>query len=279
MALSVEITRLLSLFPRGVFLQWDLLGATEAGAYSFDIYRSGSPEGPWTLLLGSGINIYSYSDVFPTAATTGNPGTGDINQLSLSRNVFYRVVVTPPSGTDNQIETVSEVEPRLSGRQRLLKRKILRDERICLQKLNGVEIAVVKRMHWGPRCPRCWDKYSKEAVRTNCSTCFGTGFTPGYFTPIVTLGRRSTSPDSKQVTPQGAAEFSPMQVTLLDLPKVEPDDILVFLRDNRRFIVKVVIQTELQTVTVHQKLEISELARDNMVYRIVVDAARIPPLF
>jgi hypothetical protein len=276
MALSVEITRLLPLFPRGVFLQWDLINPTETGSYAFSVYRSGSPEGPWETLLSDGVDIYNYSDVLPSTSTQD---TGDINQLSLVRGIYYRVVVVPPSGTVNQVEVVSIVEPRLDGTQRLLKRKILRDESLMFRKLNGVEIAVVKRMHWGPRCTKCWDKVTKTVTRANCTTCFGTGFSPGYFAPVLTLGRRGTLPAAKQISPQGVSEFRPTQVTILDAPRVEPDDVLVFLKDNRRFIVKSVIQTELKTVGVHQKFEVSELARSSIEYRLVVDSARIPPLF
>jgi hypothetical protein len=276
MALSIEITRLLPLFPRGVFLQWDLINPTEAGVYLFNVDRSGSPDGPWTALQVGAANIYNYSDVIPTTAT---PGEGDVNQLSLVRGIYYRVTATPPSGAANKVIVVSVVEPRLDGQQRLLKRKILRDETLMLQKLNGVEIAVVKRMHWGPRCTKCWDSVTKTVTRANCTTCFGTGFSPGYFTPVLTLGRRGTLPAAKQIAPQGVAEYRPTQVTILDAPKVEPDDVLVFLKDNRRFLVKSVIQTELKTVGVHQKFEVSELARSSIEYRLVVDPTRIPPLF
>lgn len=276
MALSVEITRLLPLYPRGVFLQWDLVNPTETGTYVFDIYRSGSSEGPWETLALNNVNIYNYSDVFPSTSTQA---ATDINQLSLVRGIYYRVVVTPPSGVANQVEVVSSVEPRLDGKQRLLKRKILRDESIMLRKLNGVEIAVVKRMHWGPRCSKCWDKVTKSVTRANCTTCFGTGFSPGFFAPVITLGRRGTLPIAKQITPQGVAEYRPTQVTILDAPKVVPDDILVFLKDNKRFIVKSAIQTELKTVGVHQKFEVSEIAHSSIEYRLVVDPLRIPPLF
>lgn len=276
MALSIEITRLLPLFPRGVFLQWDLVNPTETGTYVFDVYRSGSSEGPWETLSLNNVNVYNYSDVLPSTSTQA---ATDINQLSLLRGIYYRVVVTPPSGVANQVSVVSSVEPRLDGKQRLLKRKILRDESIMLRKLNGVEIAVVKRMHWGPRCSRCWDKVTKTVTRANCTTCYGTGFSPGFFAPVVTLGRRGTLPNAKQITPQGITEYRPTQVTILDAPKVMPDDILVFLRDNKRFLVKSSIQTELKTVGVHQKFEVSEIAHSSIEYRLLVDPTRIPPLF
>lgn len=276
MALGIQITRLLPLFPRGVFLQWDLVSPTEVGSYTFDVYRSGSPEGPWTLLSAAYTDQYNYLDTLPLTET---PEERAVNQLSLARGIFYKVAVTPPSGCDNKAEAVSAVEPRLDGKQRLLKRKMLRDASMMLSKLNGVEVAVVKRMHWGPRCTKCYDKFTKEVIRASCTACFGTGFSPGYFSPIVTLGRRGVLPVAKQVSPQGQSEFRPTQVTILDVPKIEPDDVLVFLKDNRRFVVKASIQTELRTVGVHQKLEVSELARSSIEYRIVVDPLRVPALF
>jgi len=276
MALSLEITRLLPLFPNGVFLQWDLINPTEVGSYVFDVYRSGNPEGPWEQLVSGQQDIFNYNDVLPVVSAQA---ASAINQLSLTRGIFYRVAATPPSGPSNRVEIVSIVEPRLEGFQRLLKRKIFRDQSLMLRKLNGVEVAVVKRMHWGPRCTKCWDKTTKTVTRANCVTCFGTGFSPGYFPPVFTLGRRGTIPAAKQLAPQGVAEFRPTQVTILDAPKVEPDDVLVFLRDNKRFVVKAVLQTELKTVGVHQKLEVSELARSSVEYRLVVDTARTSPLF
>lgn len=275
MALGIQVTRVLPLYPRGTFLQWDLVDPVEAGDYTFDIYRSGSPDGPWTELLIQTENRYNYSDLMPSASTQA---AEEVNQLSLTRGIFYRIVVTSPSML-SRAEVVTPVEPRLDGRQKMLKRKFLRDASVMLRRLNGVEIAVVKRMRWGPRCPRCWDATTKAVTRANCTTCYATGFSPGYFAPVLTLGRRGTIPAAKQITPQGVAEYRPTQLTILDAPKVEPDDLLVFLSDNRRFLVKAVTQTELKTVAVHQKLEISEIARSSIEYRLVVDATRIPPLF
>ena len=275
MALGIQVTRVLPLYPRGTFLQWDLSDPVEAGDYTFDIYRSGSPEGPWTELLIQTENRYNYSNLMPSVST---PAVEEVNQLSLTRGIFYRIVVTSPSLL-SRAEVVTPVEPRLDGRQKMLKRKFLRDASVMLRRLNGVEIAVVKRMRWGPRCPRCWDATTKAVTRANCTTCYATGFSPGYFAPVLTLGRRGTIPAAKQITPQGVAEYRPTQLTILDAPKVEPDDLLVFLADNRRFLVKAVTQTELKTVAVHQKLEISEIARSSVEYRLVVDATRIPPLF
>ncbi len=273
MALSIKFTRTVPLYPRAIFVQWDLVDPTESGTYVFDVYRGGSAQGPWTLLRGGTPDSFNYRDTLPVV------DADDVNALSLSRGIYYRIVVTPPSGTGNQAEAVSIVEPTLDGRQRLLKRKMLRDMSIALRKLNGTPVALCKRMHWGLRCTKCYDRYTKEVVRSNCTTCMGTGFNPGYHIPVITLARRTPTAVETAMAPEGKADVNVLQVWMLDVPRVEEDDVLVFLSDNRRFQVKKMLPTELKTVTIHQKLIVSELARSSVEYRIVVDPTRNPPLF
>src|SRR5512137_317287 len=276
MALAVKITRTLPLYPNGVFLQWDLLDPVEQGTYVFSVYRSGSYLGPWDALVTNQPGVYSYVDRFPIPSVAGMQ---DPTQLSLVRGIYYKVECIPPSGLSSMVDSVSAVEPQLDGKQRLLKRKILRDETVMLQKLNGVPVAILKRKHWGTRCTKCYDKYTKESMRANCTNCYGTTFVGGYFDPIITFAKRGTTPNNVGMTAQGKAEVAMTNVTMLDVPGVQDDDILVFLNDNRRFLVKRVLPTELKTVTVHQRLEVSELARSDVSYRVQVDPIRTPRLF
>lgn len=277
MPLGITITRAMPLFPSGAFIQWDLTDPQEAGTYLFDVARGYAPTGPWETLVTGAANALNYVDRLATTQTSDDHVTP--NQLTLSRNTLYRVTATPPSGAANAVSTVSGIEPKLAGRQRLFRRKLLRDEAVMLRKINGTQVAVCKRMRWGPRCTRCFDRYTKEVVRGNCTVCYGTGFVPGYATPVITLARRSVGPVQTSTTPQGKVDVAQTQITLLDTPAVEADDVLVFLQDNRRFVVKQQLQTELLTVSVHQKLLVSELARSSIEYRIPVDALRTPPLF
>lgn len=276
MPLRIRIERTLPLSPRGVFLQWDLSDASATGTYLFDLFRSGSPEGPWTTLQSGAANIYNYADMFLT--TPSSPYlVEDLNQLSLVRGIYYKVTVTDPTGYITS--AVSGVWPELSGMQRNIRRKIYRDETIMLRKLNGTKVAVLKRMHWGTRCTQCYDKYTRASTRGNCTTCYGTTFEPGYFAPVLTMARRSPLGIDVSVTEHGKTESSTGKVMLLDTPSVEPDDLLVFLQDNRRFIVNKVQPTEILLHTVHQSLVVTELARSGIEYRLTVDPLRVPALF
>lgn len=270
MALQIAITRSIPLYPFGVFLQWDVKGASESGSYVFEVSRSGGSAGPWEV-LGTVTDAFCWNDVFP------RDENNDINQLSLARGIYYRVVVTPPSGP--AAEVVSIVEPKLDGYHRLLKRKILRDQALSLRKLNGLEVVVLKKMRWGPRCPKCYDPHTESLARSSCTTCFGTSYVRGYFTPVTTLARHSTPVVQSQLAEQGMSDSADIMLTLLDVPLIEQDDILIFTSDNRRFIVKQQIPGKLENVTVFQRLQASELPRSSIEYRLVVDTVRYPPLF
>lgn len=269
MALTIELTRTIPLYPYGVFVQWDVRGVTAPGTYTFVLYRSGSSAGPWTT-LATVVNDYNYHDTWPLNDET------DINQLALSREIYYRVTVTGPAGT---AETVSAVEPRLDGRHRLLKRKILRDQTVALRKLNGLPVAVLKRRRWGPHCHKCYDIYTHTVMRSGCTTCYGTAHEHGYYAPIVTLARPTTPVVNTHLTAQGESDQAMSMITLLDIPHIEKDDLLIFLRDNKRFIVKRPIPGKLEHVTIFQHLEAAELNRAAIEYRLLVDPTRIPPLF
>lgn len=273
---KITITRTIPLYPNGVFFQWAVSSA-ESGLFVFDVFRSASPNGPWDVLSTGATNVYNYVDRWPLS--NPNLQTQVINQLSLTRSIYYRVDVTPPSGSGNKVTAISDVEPGLSHSMRMRKRKMLRDEAFSYRKLNGTELVVLKRKRWGARCPVCYDAVSRSATRADCTTCFGTTFTGGYYDPIITMGRRTVLQKTTALAVEGKSNINVGQMWLLDAPYVEPDDILVALRDNRRFLINKINNTELQTVTVHQKVDMTELVRSSIEYRIPVDPTRVPKLF
>ena len=58
----VEIVRVVSIWPRRVYIQWLLRKPTAASGYIFDVYRSGSSEGEW-LLVGDALeDEYNFLD-------------------------------------------------------------------------------------------------------------------------------------------------------------------------------------------------------------------------
>jgi hypothetical protein len=274
MALTVKFTRTVQLYPRGVFLQWEINDADRFGDYAVEIYRGQSADGPWEH-LGTFANAYNYTDVFDV----DGPGDATANTYSLERALYYRLRVIPPPGLDEAVTVAGLVGPESKGRQAGIRRKILRDETVMLSKLNGSRVAICKRKRWGPRCPDCFDPYTREVLRGDCLRCYGTGFVGGYHNPVITWARRTPKNVAVTQTESGKVELSGAQIMMLDFPSVQADDLIVFLDENSRYLVRAATGTELRIVQVHQEITATELSHAAIEYRLPVDPLTSVPLF
>lgn len=294
------ITNITPWFPKQVQLQWNLEEVTESGTFLFDVERSGSPSGPWTKIVESLADTYLYSDPLDQE---------EANTLSLARDIYYRIRAVPPSGELNAVysaivnldgqaatETIgprpvtgfqvldsAQIEPnpvtgevvrprdKQPGRLRLLRRKILRDEHVRLRRLVGMEFWLLKRRHFGVRCPDCYDPSTREATQSRCSICYGTSWTGGYFAPVAILGgMQRTSQIQSDTSPQTKDDINITRFEFLDFPRIDEGDLLVDRAHNYRFLVKQRYHTALKTVTVHQTVTVSELERQAMEYTIPI---------
>lgn len=274
---------------------------TESGTFRFVIERSGSPDGPWTVLTGTALtNTYTYTDLLNTESA---------QSLSLVRDIYYRVKATPPSGSGNAVYspatnldglTANEFTDPQSGigvkvsnpgqqertpvtqqferpfpnpriRKRLLKNAIERHQYIGLRNIYGIEFWLLKRRHFGTRCSSCYNPYSKEVINSQCPICYGTSWVDGYFTPVEMLGKKIETPTQSTMTPQSKDDVHMTQIQLLDFPRVNEGDILVEKYDNKRFLVSGVSFGSLKTIQVFQIATVSELPRSAHEYTIPVD--------
>ena len=113
-------------------------------------------------------------------------------------------------------------------------------------------------------------------MRAHCTYCWGTGFLGGYWDPVYSYAKRLRSPGQTQLGPEGNVDTNRGQVLMLSTPQVEPGDLLVFLRDNKRYLVEGVNPTQIQSVDVHQEVQVTELARSSREYGPSVDSWHDP---
>ncbi len=274
---GVHVTKTTALYPNGVFVQWDI-DSEESGPFLVDVVRSGSPQGPWEVVATAMRNAYSYLDnKFNLPPGIEREG---VNQFSLSRVVYYRVTVVPPSGIDHTFESEpTPVEPHLDRRTRLLKRKIQRDQAVGYKRLNGIPLVVLKRRRWGDRCNVCYDPSTKQATHEHCPTCYGTSFVGGYWTPVAIRGRREAAATQAQMAGHGDSEAKIADFNVLDYPLIEYKDVIIDLVRNDRYEVQRVHTTELKSVPVHQKVTASLLGRNSVEYSVLADPLTTPSLY
>ena len=273
----------------GIFVQWTFSSAPPADVLHFTLERSGSSEGPFELVVE---NTDSYK-FFDSARGSPAPALAEeslccaevetadtrenLNFLSLSRVVYYRITAHFANSSSESFTRSVSADIRQRKIQ-LLRRKMQRDFSVAL-KFSGMDIAVLKRRHWGIRCRACFDLLTKKVTKSKCNSCYGTGFEGGYFNPVRIKGRVGVDNIQTQITEKDKADINKKRLTVLDVPDIEVDDVIIDVQNNKRYIVQTVHSTELQTLAVHQQLTISELATDSVEYRIPVNNDHIPVIY
>jgi len=273
--MQVQITRTTPIYaptPKsGVFVQW-LVSAPPAGAISFTLERGGGPNGPFET-VAQGLTDYHFYDQHVESLTNAVEALG---QLSLQRHIYYRV--TALSGTESA-QATAVVGDQLPRRQYLLRRKIQRDITVGFKVGSGTPWTVLKRRQWGVRCTKCFDKLTKMVTNSKCPVCLGTSYVGGYHDPVNITSRKGVTSVQTTVAPQGKIEVNLLEITMLDYPLVAQDDVFVERNTDRRYVVRHVTRTELRGVPVHQKVTLSELARDSVEYTVPVGAGSIPTYY
>lgn len=275
--MQVAITRTTPIYasPKtaGTFVQWDTTDVPANTAVSFVLERSGGPEGPFEEVTRDLEAQHFFDQHVATTTDAEHP----YSETSLQRVVYY--AVTAIAGDVVARSPAVPVGDNLPRRQMLLRKKIQRDIATAFRVGSGVPWAVLARRHWGPRCTACFDKLTKTVTNTKCTTCYGTGFTGGFFDPVLIYARKGTTNVQVSTAAQGKVEVNQIDFTVLDYPRLSVDDVLVELHQDRRYVVRHVSRTELRGVPVHQKLVLSELSRDSIEYRVPVPSGQAPSFF
>lgn len=250
---EIEIVSIIPDGTQAYHIQWEVVAsAAGAGPFNFSIKRSGSVTGPWEDAATNIGNIYTYTDTTPLLV--GN-----------DKIVYYQVV----SGTfTSRIVSSMMALPR---QKFLIWRKIINDEKIMLSKGNGVPVVVLKRRHWGPRCPVCIDPKTLRILVKRCLACFGTSFTGGYFSPVPTVGKIApSSPGTDFTTDTSVPEVETANMFLHPYPLVRRGDIIVEPDTNIRWEIVSEQPTEILRNPVHQDINISRLPPADLIYELAL---------
>lgn len=259
----------------GVFIQWVVNNPPSANI-EFKIERSVSPEGPFELVMDHIVSYYFFDRYRGVPAAGTGETRENLNFLSLVRTAYYRITAIANTGeTSADITDVgSDLPPRLAR----LHRKMQRDLGVAL-KFNGVPTYLIKRLHWGIRCKKCFDLLTKKVTSSKCECCYGVGFEGGFASPVQ-IKMRFLAPNSDtQMSPQGWTDTTKIRVICLAYPNIDPGDVLVTKHSNQRYLVQQQSQTELRREIVHQALVISELGKDSIEYRLTVNKETVPVMY
>jgi len=239
---------------------WEIPETTEElEGYDFFVLRSiDGPAGPFDIIAGPFYNTFSLRD----------PG---VQQLHRWRNYYYKIRVTHRAS-----QTTQEFGPAwLQAEPDRLGLEFQRRENLLLQEFNGRLAFLFPALTFGQRCANCWDVGPKgnsigRATHQNCQSCFDTTFVGGFANPIAFYIQFDPSPKTVQRTDFEEHQFSGTSARTTSFPPIKAKDMIVE-SENRRWLVNKMTPTEKLRSTVRQELELWELAKDDIKFKMPIN--------
>ncbi|MCA8939607.1 MAG: hypothetical protein KDB07_07360 [Planctomycetes bacterium] len=233
---------------------WEIADTVEDHLnYSFYLYRSESPQGPWSQLAGPFKDRWYFRDV-------------TVNQKHRHRRFYYRLRLVEDATGNEEYTAPATIEAESS----LEAQEMVRRFALLLREFVGRKIIHFPVRTFGTRCPDCWDEIRYKKTKDKCLTCYNTGYAGGFMSPILTFLQFDPAPDSSQAGSAGESQDTKTTARGLPFPPFKPSDIIVEA-ENRRWRVMVSSDTERLRSPVHSELQLDEVHRGDIVYKLPIN--------
>lgn len=223
----------------------------------YNIYRSESPEGPWTKLNATPFTSTVYNDF----------GT---NQMTKYAHDLY-VVEVIQHGQVLGRSSIIKNEKLLPTWHNLRAVEINRREWLMLTRFMGIPCLVMKHVNYGKyqfRCKNCWDPVNLVVRDDYCTECYGTSYEMGYYPGIRTYFQFTEPNKQDVVTEEGRMEPSDTQAWTIAYPELDVNDLILRLDDYRVFRIDNVQNTSLMSVTIRQVVGVTHLPPNTVEYKL-----------
>ena len=209
-------------------------------------------------------------DVLDTATSDSSTVLGGPLRLSFQFQDFFRLNVL--NGT-TIVATSAVASPGMimTRHDWLIYREILRRERLGLVKYQGQQGCILRRKIYGEPCTVCLDESLGGVAKSNCSTCYGTGFTGGYETPFPSyIDYQDGQPTAGNATqdPLGIAEVETPPCLMLAYPIPTYKDVWVDKATNIRFEVKKIETTFFRSKPTRHIVTLSRIPPSDIIYTL-----------
>lgn len=223
-------------------------------------YASEEPGAVWTPLLDAPTESLSALAVGPKRAALYIPW---IFRLKVYDGASL-VLTSEPRG----------VQCGLNRHDYLIWREIVRRNALGLRKYQGNQGYLLRRRSTGSLCSECRDEVIGGEAKSDCTTCYGTGYTGGYFPPQYMPGDWESAPPSgynMSLSENGPQEQHVSQLRTLADPACEFKDVWVDISSNYRYEIQKIDLSEYRGVPTSQLLDVSKLPASNIVYKFPIN--------
>jgi hypothetical protein len=184
----------------------------------------------------------------------------------------YRIVLT--TGAATYYSQPIPVWGKLSKRDWLLAREITRKELLRLTRYTATDGYLLIRKRSGTICPVCTDPLTGEITKSNDTTCYGTGYTGGYYAPL-SCTFFDLSPDGRKeerdLNARGMVDDTTKKGRFIGYPLIRSLDVFVDKSSDERYYVDSVQElAELRGVPIVVAPVLKLIPFSEIVYNISV---------
>lgn len=235
---------------------WEVDGYDDPRDYTMQVFRSEALMGPFEPVTTTFEDRYIFVDA-------------RIPQGDKYRQLWYRLVLIKKSdeATATFGPVTQEAEPDLVAQY------IRRAEQTLFTQATGRMCWLFKARTFGPRCTSCWDRVLGKSRRSNCLSCFDTGFLRGYHDPMEVWVQIDPAAKARQNVSQQSSQQVGTRARMTSYPNIAPDDVLVEA-ENKRWIVLTVEQSERLRAPIKQELTLKEIELTDIEYKLPINLDR-----
>lgn len=239
---------------------WEVPSVEEdLSRYDFTILRCiDGPGGPFNQISAPLHNTFMYRDP-------------DVHLLYKWRQYHYIIrVASKDTGRTKDYGPV-----RLDAPPDRLALEIQRRNNLLFSEFAGRKALLYPVLTFGQKCRHCVDGGPQgntigRSKQQNCITCYDSRYVGGYASPILIHTQYDPSSKGTQRTDTVEMALSNTTARLSNFPPVKVKDMIVEA-ENRRWQVENVNATEKLRATVHQELQLHEIPRGDVRYRVPVN--------
>lgn len=236
-----------------LLVQFRIADTTQLSGYSFNLYRSNSPEAEFSLIRRD-VQNFSHKDY-------------GVNLQNTSVRYYYKVGIVDSAGVESVATIVGHAfaEPLDD-----LAFAILDQHNTFLEVVGNQKIHVFLKRRFGQRCILCWDDIRSQSKSESCTACFGTGYDGGYYPPIEVACNYTGARDGSQqhIDAADVGEIGgQLQLWIPNYPLVSPSDVLADIRGGR-FVIVNVQPTYKGWVVLRQVLSVQKLPATHILYKL-----------
>lgn len=231
-------------------------------AYSMELLKSESYNGPYDKVAGPFFNIFQYRDPLNL-------------EDHKNRSIYYKIRVTDIRTGETKVEgpTAQLPEPDLYAME------ILRQEDMLFRNFIGRRCYTFPRKTFGQICI-CVQPQQMRGQRANCKTCYGTLYLGGFNSPTAAYIQFDPNARSTQLTPAINHNINFTTCRLIAYPPLNIGDLIID-PENHRWRVEQVQVTRRLGYDVHQECQVKEILRGDIEYELPVldDIKKVDDIF